>query len=133
MTSPKIDSEHDDMSGILFINFEIKQDSLENFSIDLIKHYWVSGSFKASVLPSEAGDKELEFQLLNENKQLLGRVFMKNPLKTSQEIFSPDGTIERKQISLKRAALTLRANVSQKVTFVAVNDAKKRLSLIELK
>jgi hypothetical protein len=97
-----------------------------------LKQKWVSGSFKEiESQPKRKGDI-LQFDFLDNNQRILKKLVVEHPLKTSYEAFFPDGTIERKQISLKEAEFTIRTNIRKTLTYITVNDTNGQVGLIEL-
>jgi hypothetical protein len=126
------DSSIEEKEQILFLNFKIEKDSTESIKIYLLGNFWARGSFKEVPEQLTLEADVLEFQFLDKQQKLLSKRLLPNPLKTSFESFSPDGNIERKEINLKQAEFTLRANVSSAAAYVKVIDVNGTIDLIAL-
>ena len=125
-TAPDIES------GILFLSLNVKEDSLGTTTITLLNQNWVAGSFKEIGRQPSNNNNALEFTFLDSHQRVLKKVSVEHPLKTSVEAVSSNGTLERKKVNLKEAALNIRTNVQRSLTHITVSDSKGQIGLIQL-
>lgn len=123
-TSSPIQDPHENLSGsaILFLAVKMQEEDGE-FQLDLSTVKWVDGQLR---------EKQNEFipkphlllDFLDENESSLKKMTVTNPLYRSVEQFSPDGTISRKELKLKKATLVLRTQLSRQTTYLSISTDK---------
>lgn len=120
---------------ILFLNGEISYDSLsQEYTIELINKILSYGKIKPNPEHSHIHiENQLNYRLLNKNKQVIDDYAIPNPLLKDIEYIDDNGQMGRKRLQLKQAEFSIRVQLPPTAGFMAFSILDKQLLLIDLK
>ncbi|MGD1842947.1 MAG: hypothetical protein ACFB0B_18950 [Thermonemataceae bacterium] len=129
-SSPENNSKVENTGKILFLSFKIEKQAEGKSKVVLLDVFSAPGAFKERAHSITSKDT-IVVAFLDKQQQPIKTVLVENPLTTSFEDFSPDGTITRQQANLKEAEFIVRANLTEGATYVKINHSN-RTDLIKL-
>jgi predicted RNA methylase len=121
-------------NNILFVNLKIIKDHSGKESIELVSKIWSPGVLKKDAENYlEPAANILICEFLDKNEILLKSVRVQNPLNTTKEVYSTDGSIKRNQVIVGEAYFTIRTEVSLNAIYLqVVNENDQKLCHLKL-
>lgn len=139
---PSIQKESDNTSKLIFVNFKITKDSVQNnSSVDLTKIQITYGSIKKSELPEinkPSYQNQLRCVFEDNNGKNIYETVIGHPLFRKFEYAKDDGTFGVKDVVLKEAVFSIRTDYSNEMKFVRIYEKlesaiEKEIVKLELK
>ena len=123
-TSSSLTGENkaEEVPRILFLDYQISRDTLnESFNVQLINMLVVNGKIKERpVARHQAGQGDLELQVLNSQQQIITHQYIANPLDRSVEYPNDNGQFERRMVHLDSAQFNVRLQLGPNACSIVI-------------
>lgn len=108
----------------LYLIFEVFKTNDDQFDVEFVKAHRLDPKTAIPYQEASVEEKQLLFELLDENGQLVQETLFDNPLYKSYESYAESGAIERLQGQQDRAKIVMGMSVRDHVAFVKVTDTE---------